>query len=89
MMEQRPVSYGTFEAITFRNSTFASLWLMTRDYATNGGVRAKAAITWMIMASLYVLAFPTLMSAMTGYASNSQGMLSSALPLPTIASFAD
>jgi hypothetical protein len=72
-MEQRPVSYGTFEAITFRNSTVVSLWLMLRDYATNGGGRAKAAIMWMIVASSYVLAFPTLMSAVTGYSSNSQG----------------
>jgi hypothetical protein len=72
-MEQRPVSYGTFEATTFRNPTAVSLWLLTKDYLRNGDPRAKAAIMWMMIASLYVLVFPNRMSAVTGYAANSQG----------------
>ena len=75
IMEQTPVSYETFEAITFHNTTLFSLWLMIKNYTTNGGSRARVAILWMLFASLYVLAFPALMSAMTGYDSNSQGGL--------------
>jgi hypothetical protein len=58
IMERKPVSYGTFEAINFRNSTIFSLGLMMKNYATNGGLRTKTAIAWMIVASLYVLVFP-------------------------------
>jgi hypothetical protein len=67
------VSCGIFEAITFRNSTIFSLWRMMKNYATNGGLRTKSTIAWMIVASLYVLVFPILMSAVTGYATNSEG----------------
>lgn len=49
---------------------------MIKDYATNGGLQAKAAIAWMIIASSYILIFPTLMSAVTGYATNNQGTFS-------------
>jgi hypothetical protein len=77
-MEQRPVSYGTSEVTTFRNSTAGSLGLLIKDYVKNGDPRAKAAIIWMMIASLYVLVFPTLMSAVTGYAANSQGRFFSA-----------
>jgi hypothetical protein len=44
IMEQTPVSYGTFEAITFRNTTVFSLWLMIKDYTTNGGSRARSPV---------------------------------------------
>ena len=76
ILEHRPVSYTTFEAITFHNSTLFSVWLMIKDWVRNGGPRAKAAVMWMIVASLYVLAFPTLMSAVTGYTSNTRGKAS-------------
>lgn len=76
IMEQRPISYRTFEAITFHSSTIVSILFVIRDFATNGGRRAKATFTWIIIVFLYVLAFSTLTSAVTGYASNSQGRFS-------------
>lgn len=67
MMERSPVSLETFESVTLQNSSGRALVNLIRDYSTNGGARAKLSVSWMILSLSYVLGFPTLMSAMTGY----------------------
>ena len=64
------VSYGTFEALVFASPTFESSWILLRNFLTNRGWRARLAIAWVIIGSIYVLAFPTLVSAMSGYSTN-------------------
>jgi hypothetical protein len=71
MMERSPVSFATFESVTLQNSSVWALVNLVKDYSTNSGVRAKLSVSWMILALTYVLGFPTLMSAMTGYSGTS------------------
>jgi hypothetical protein len=67
MMERSPVSFETFESVTLQNSSVLALVNLIKGYSTNSGARAKLSVSWMILALSYVLGFPTLMSAMTGY----------------------
>ena len=71
MMERSPVSFKTFESITLQDSSVWALANLIKDYSTNSGIRAKLSVSWMILALSYVLGFPTLMSAMTGYSGTS------------------
>ena len=74
-MEASPVSYRTFEAIALRDVSLSSIFMLCRDFAFNRGLRAKLALLWIIISALFILAFPTLMSAMTGYSANSQAFV--------------
>jgi hypothetical protein len=71
IMERKSVSYGTFEVLGFQTASATTIFKLMRDYLTNHGVRAKFSILWIILSSIYVVAFPTLASAMTGYSANS------------------
>ncbi|KAK5080944.1 hypothetical protein LTR05_008260 [Lithohypha guttulata] len=66
-MEETPVSHDTFKAITLQNDTIAGLYLLTKDFLRTSGGRARVAMFWTILASVFVLALPTWLSAMTGY----------------------
>ena len=66
-MERSSVSFGTFEAVALQGVSVRAWASLVEDYFTNSGVRAKLTVSWMIFALSYVLIFPTLMSAMTGY----------------------
>jgi hypothetical protein len=74
-METEPVSYGTFESMAFTSPTFVSPFILIRDFVTNRGLRARVAVAWTIIASFYVLAFPTLNDTMSGYSTNVQAFL--------------
>jgi hypothetical protein len=74
-MEHAPVSYGTFEAITLQSGSLVALIKLGRDYLLNNGLRAKLAILWTIISSAFVLAFPTLTSAMSGYSANEEAFV--------------
>ena len=74
-METDPVSYGTFESMAFTSPTFVSPFILIRDFATNRGLRARAAVAWTILASLFVLAFPTLNDTVSGYSTNMEAFL--------------
>lgn len=69
-MENSPVSYGTFEALTFQTTSISSVFRLLRDFYTNATIRAKVAVFWIVLASLWVAAFPTFASAMSGYSPN-------------------
>jgi hypothetical protein len=74
-METEPVSYGTFESMAFTSPTFVSPFILIRDFATNKGLRARVAVAWTIIASFYVLAFPSLNDTMSGYSTNMEAFL--------------
>ena len=71
-MEQEPqgVTYSTFEALAFVPPSLEQTFRLVVDTATNKGLRAKVVIVWITIASSFVLAFPTLASAMSGYSTN-------------------
>ena len=74
-MEADPVSYGTFESMAFTSPTFVSPFILIRDFVTNKGLRARVAVAWTIIASFFVLAFPTLNDTMSGYSTNMEAFL--------------
>jgi hypothetical protein len=74
-METEPVSYGTFESMAFTSPTFVSPFILIRDFVTNKGLRARVAVGWTIIASFYVLAFPTLNDTVSGYSTNMEAFL--------------
>lgn len=67
---QTSVSYGMFEAVVFQEASLSSIWKMGSHLSTRLTGREIVAFTWMIMASIYVLSFPTWLSAMTRYTTN-------------------
>lgn len=70
LMEDSAVSYRTFTSLTFETATVATIFGLARDFSTNATSRAKLSIFWIILSSIWIAAFPTYTSAMTGYASN-------------------
>jgi hypothetical protein len=71
-MHTGPVTYGSY--ITVFLESEASLWStyrITRDFATRRELRSRLAMVCIVMTMVYVLAWPTLASAMTGYTSTS------------------
>lgn len=70
MMEHDAISYGTFEAITLRPDSWVALWNLNRDFLYNKGVRARVTAVWLIMSMLFIVAFPSMISAMSGYSAN-------------------
>jgi hypothetical protein len=74
-METEPVSYSTFDSMAFTSPTFVSPFILIRDFVTNKGLRARLAVAWTIIASFYVLAFPSLNDTMSGYSTNMEAFL--------------
>lgn len=68
-MEGSPVSYHTFAALAFEPGTITGVIMLAKDFASNRTFRSKMVVSWVLMATLYIVAFPTLLSAMTGYTS--------------------
>ena len=66
-MESSPVSYGTFEAVTLQSGSLTANLKLARDLLKNKTAQARSTVSWMIISALFVLAFPTISSAMTSY----------------------
>ncbi|ERF68471.1 hypothetical protein EPUS_03789 [Endocarpon pusillum Z07020] len=66
-MEASSVSHDTFKAVTLQNDTITGTAVLIKSFFKTGGRRAKLAIFWTIIASLFILFVPTWLSAMTGY----------------------
>ncbi|ETI21021.1 hypothetical protein G647_07364 [Cladophialophora carrionii CBS 160.54] len=69
-MESSPVSYGTFEAVTLQSGSLSANFKLARDLFKNKTAQARAAVVWMIISACFVLAFPSILSAITGYSVN-------------------
>jgi len=68
-MEDSQVSYHTFAAFAFESGTTTGLFMLAKDFASNRSLRSKMIVSWVLAATLHIVAFPTLSSAMTGYTS--------------------
>lgn len=76
VMMTDPVTYQTFWTVFMQDGP--SLWstLHTfRDFAWRRGLRSKPTMVFMILTMIFVLAFPTLASAMTGYSANNEAVV--------------
>ncbi|KAI3393152.1 hypothetical protein diail_4677 [Diaporthe ilicicola] len=75
-METNPITYRTFWT-TFmqREPSLQSITRLIRDFASKRGLRSKVAMAFMVITMLFVMAFPTLASAMTGYTANNEAVI--------------
>ena len=65
------VTYDTFWTVFLdRQSTVFSLWRMIQSFTHQRTRKSKGATAFIILNILFVVAFPTIMSAMTGYRPN-------------------
>lgn len=67
LMEISAVSYQLYASIVFETFSLFSIWYSLRAVSACRGWRSRAFLTWFGFATMYVLGYPTLMSAATGY----------------------
>ncbi|KAF4837632.1 hypothetical protein CGCSCA4_v011753 [Colletotrichum siamense] len=71
-MEVSPVTYETFWTVFLDGApTFWSTWYLMRDFSRSHGLRSRFAMIFMVLVAIFILLFPTLGSAMSGYQANS------------------
>lgn len=67
LMETSVVSYQLYASIVFETSSVGSTWQSFKAVSTGHGWRGRAFFAWFGLATIYVLGYPTLVSASTGY----------------------
>jgi hypothetical protein len=75
-METGPITYHTFWTIFMQDHTsLRSIYRLIRDFVSKRALRSAVAMTFMIISMTFVLVFPTLASAMTGYTANNEAVI--------------
>ncbi|EXJ73209.1 uncharacterized protein A1O5_02969 [Cladophialophora psammophila CBS 110553] len=69
-MREASVSYNTFESLAFVPPSLGRTGRLAADLLTNRGWRARLIMVWIVLSSLFVLSFSTLITAMSGYSSD-------------------
>jgi hypothetical protein len=70
-MQVAPVTFSTFRAVfVHSDSTVPVVGRLIRDFTRRHGLHSRIAMAYMILTIVFVLAFPTFASAMTGYSAN-------------------
>lgn len=70
-IQVKPVTYDFFRNIFLQDQpNFWSTWHMIRDFVRSRGLRSKLMMVIMVLVTIFILCFPTLGSAMTGYVAN-------------------
>jgi hypothetical protein len=65
------VSYGTYSTTFFHiGPNAASIYSLLRNFIFFRALGSKIAMAWIIISASFVVAFPTWVSAMTGYSGN-------------------
>lgn len=67
LMEQTPMSYQLYASLTFTTNSLFSTYYATKALFRSKGWRSKFFLSWFGLSTLYMLGFPTLMSATAGY----------------------
>lgn len=71
MNRQIPVTYDTFWTFFMAHEvSFGTIWACIRDFASGRSLRCKTTRLFIVLTMMFVMAWPTLASAMTGYNSN-------------------
>jgi hypothetical protein len=72
-MEMAPITYKTFTTIFLaRDPHGLSIARLIWEFSTKRGLPSRVAMAFIILNMIFVLLFPTLASAMTGYQQNSK-----------------
>lgn len=71
LMETSAISHQLYASIVFQTSSLTSIWYSLKAVSTGQYWRGRAFLAWFGLATIYVLGYPTLMSAATGYVNTS------------------
>ncbi|KAK1982860.1 hypothetical protein LZ30DRAFT_749030 [Colletotrichum cereale] len=75
-MQARPVTYQTFQAIFLQDQPgIYSTFYLARDFARSRGLQSRVMMAIMVFVAVFILLFPTLGSAMTGYSANNDAYI--------------
>ncbi|KAK3292120.1 uncharacterized protein B0H64DRAFT_346694 [Chaetomium fimeti] len=75
-MHTGPVTYSSFFAVFLESDASPmSTYRITRDFTTRGPLRSKLAMACIVATMAFIIAWPTLASAMTGYAPATQAFV--------------
>ena len=67
-MIDSPVTYHTFWVIILhQEATITSIYRLTREFFLYKGVGSRTASTFILITTIFALAFPTFINSMTGY----------------------
>lgn len=76
-METGPVTFDTFFATHLEETaSLKSTVKMVRDFSTRRCLRSRPAMAFIIATMIYILAWPTIAGAMTGYTSAESAFVS-------------
>ena len=67
LLETTAVSYELYTYLTFDTTSLLTTWKSTKALFQSKDWRSRVFLTWFALATIYTLAFPTLMGAATGY----------------------
>jgi hypothetical protein len=67
-LERTSVPVRTFEAVALQDPSINTLFKQIGDFLSIKGGAHRLRILWMILSTIFVVAFSTLAGAMTGYA---------------------
>lgn len=72
LLETTPVSYEMYASLVFDTTSLLSTWKATKVVIKSGRLRSRVFMFCFCLATFYILAFPTLMGAATGYVNPSK-----------------
>ena len=72
LLETTAVSYELYVYLTFDTTSLLTTWKSTKALFQSKDWRSRVFLTWFGLATIYTLAFPTLMGAATGYVNPSK-----------------
>jgi hypothetical protein len=70
IMERATVTYDTFWSINIEPTSVQSIYRMFRDVVKTASFRFRSAVVLMACSSAYLISFPIVVAAMTGYSTN-------------------
>lgn len=70
-MEVQPVTFNTYRTVFLQNeSLILGIPRIIRDFYKRRGLHSRFAMVFIVLTMLFILVFPTLGGAMTGYSGN-------------------
>ena len=67
LLEQAPISYELYASLTLNTSSLSTTIRVLREMFRVKGWKGKVFLIWFFLASLYILSFPSIISATGGY----------------------
>lgn len=75
-MEQNPVSYGTYKIVFLGDPiSLGGVSGLVREFTLLRCLPSMIGMVWIISSALFLIVFPTFVSAMSGYSSNNHAFI--------------